>query len=155
MAKDFSTMEDSNRSGNREHPRGVRSGAAACGCRLPLGAAASALFGALAGRLRQRHAAPASGPRIGFEGIPIGTTDALTVPKGYVAAGHRRLGRAHRRAGNMPAWRHDASNSAADQEVQMGMHHDGIHYYPLDGSRRGLLVMNHEYTDDGLLHPTA
>jgi secreted PhoX family phosphatase len=35
----------------------------------------------------------------------------------------------------------------------MGMHHDGIHYYPLDGSRRGLLVMNHEYTDDGLLHP--
>ena len=35
----------------------------------------------------------------------------------------------------------------------MGMHHDGIHYYPLDGSRRGLLAMNHEYTDDGLLHP--
>ena len=22
-----------------------------------------------------------------------------------------------------------------------------------DGSQRGLLVMNHEYTDDGLLHP--
>jgi uncharacterized protein len=38
--------------------------------------------------------------------------------------------------------------------VQMGMHHDGIHYYPLDGSStRGVLAMNHEYTDDGLLHP--
>jgi secreted PhoX family phosphatase len=35
----------------------------------------------------------------------------------------------------------------------MGMHHDGIHFYPLDASRRGLLAMNHEYTDDGLLHP--
>jgi secreted PhoX family phosphatase len=54
--------------------------------------------------------------------------------------------------GNMPAWRDDASNSAADQAAQMGMHHDGLHYFPLDGSRRGLLVMNHEYVDDGLLH---
>ena len=57
----------------------------------------------------------------------------------------------------MPAWKPDASNSAADQALQMGMHHDGLHYYPLDGgaagSRRGLLAMNHEYTDDGLLHP--
>jgi secreted PhoX family phosphatase len=52
----------------------------------------------------------------------------------------------------MPAFKDDASNTAAEQAVQMGMHHDGIHYVPLDGSRRGLLVMNHEYTDDGLLH---
>jgi secreted PhoX family phosphatase len=40
-----------------------------------------------------------------------------------------------------------------DQALQMGMHHDGIHFYPLDRSGRGLLAMNHEYTDDGLLHP--
>ena len=53
----------------------------------------------------------------------------------------------------MPAFRDDAGNSADEQAVQMGMHHDGIHYFPLDGSRRGLLVMNHEYSDDGLLHP--
>ena len=53
----------------------------------------------------------------------------------------------------MPAFRDDAGNSAAEQALQMGMHHDGIHYFPLDGSRRGLLVMNHEYADDGLLHP--
>jgi secreted PhoX family phosphatase len=36
------------------------------------------------------------------------------------------------------------------------MHHDGIHYFPLPygskSSSSGLLVMNHEYTDDGLLH---
>ena len=34
----------------------------------------------------------------------------------------------------MPALNADARNSAADQAVQMGMHHDGIHYYPLGGS---------------------
>jgi secreted PhoX family phosphatase len=36
------------------------------------------------------------------------------------------------------------------------MHHDAIHFFPLpmasNNSTRGLLVMNHEYTDDGLLH---
>ena len=53
----------------------------------------------------------------------------------------------------MPAFRDDAGNSAEEQALQMGMHHDGLHYFPLDGSRRGLLVMNHEYADDGLLHP--
>ena len=47
------------------------------------------------------------------------------------------------------AWGDDATNSAADQAAQMGMHHDGIAYFPLDGGNRGLLVMNHEYTDDG------
>ena len=39
------------------------------------------------------------------------------------------------------------------------MHHDGMHFFPLStgsaqlSSTHGLLVMNHEYTDDGLLHP--
>jgi secreted PhoX family phosphatase len=53
----------------------------------------------------------------------------------------------------MPAFRMDASNSAADQAVQAGMHHDGMHYFPIDGSRHGLLAMNHEYLDEGLLFP--
>ena len=33
------------------------------------------------------------------------------------------------------------------------MHHDGIQFFALEGSHHGLLVMNHEYTDDGLPHP--
>jgi len=53
----------------------------------------------------------------------------------------------------MPPFRMDASNSAADQALQAGMHHDGMHYFPLDGSRHGLLAMNHEYLDEGLLFP--
>jgi secreted PhoX family phosphatase len=31
------------------------------------------------------------------------------------------------------------------------MHNDGMVYFPIEGSERGLLVVNHEYTDDGLL----
>ena len=59
--------------------------------------------------------------------------------------------------GNMPAFRMDASNTAAEQAAQAGMHHDGMKFYPLplasEGSAHGLLAMNHEYLDDGLLHP--
>jgi secreted PhoX family phosphatase len=55
-----------------------------------------------------------------------------------------------------PAWRKDASNSAADQAQQVGMHHDGMHFFPLgrgrEASRRGLLVLNHEYVDQILLN---
>ena len=58
-----------------------------------------------------------------------------------------------------PAWRKDASNTAAEQAQQIGMHHDGMHFYPLragrhDGgdSERGLLVLNHEYVDRTLLY---
>jgi uncharacterized protein len=53
----------------------------------------------------------------------------------------------------MPAFKHDGSNTTADQTVQMGMHHDGLAYFPLGGSStKGLIAINHEYTDDGLLH---
>lgn len=92
---------------------------------------------------------------LGFKGIPTGHTDQLVVPEGYTAQVLAPWGEAVGVAGNMPAWKLDASNSAADQAVQMGMHHDGMHFYALPsvgGNQRGVLVMNHEYTDDGLLH---
>ena len=75
--------------------------------------------------------------------------------RGLRRRGAVRLGRSHL---GRPGFKPDASNSAAEQEKQAGMHHDGIHFFPLDDcsrrkrTRRGLLVMNHEYTDDGLLH---
>ena len=79
-------------------------------------------------------------------------TDRFVVPDGYVATALAQWGEPIGVPGNMPAFKMDASNSAADQAVQMGMHHDGMHFYPLPGAQRGLLVMNHEYVDDGLLH---
>src|SRR3712207_5712952 len=43
-------------------------------------------------------------------------------------------------------------NTAADQARQIGMHHDGMTYFPLHegrkGDEHGLIVVNHEYTDD-------
>jgi secreted PhoX family phosphatase len=145
MAKDFSTMEDSNRSSNTDihlvsNPeRRV----------LLKGAIAASLSGLLAG-------CAATGMRpaaLGFKSIPASSADTLVVPDGYMAEAFAAWGEPIGVAGAMPAFKEDGSNTAAEQAVQMGMHHDGIHYFPLDGSRRGLLVMNHEYTDDGLLHP--
>jgi secreted PhoX family phosphatase len=95
------------------------------------------------------------GPRLGFKSVPISSTDALTVAEGYTATPLAPWGEPAGIVGQpLPAWRPDASNSAAEQALQMGMHHDGMHFYPLEGSsRHGLLAINHEYTDDGLLHP--
>jgi secreted PhoX family phosphatase len=151
MAKDFSTMEDSNRSSNPSiHEVSDPSR------RIVLrGGAAAALAPFLAPGLASLAAGCATGappPRFGFAAVPASPVDRLTVPSGYTATPLVPWGEPVGIPGNMPAFKDDASNSAAEQEVQMGMHHDGIHYYPLDGSRRGLLVMNHEYTDDGLLH---
>ena len=52
---------------------------------------------------------------------------------------------------NGPAFKQDASNSAADQALQWGAHNDGVVYFPINGSARGLLVQNNEYADEGLL----
>jgi uncharacterized protein len=103
-------------------------------------------------------------PLLGFRGVPVSSADAIVVPPGYRADVLFAWGDPIS-AG--PAFAQDASNSTADQERQAGMHHDGMHFFSLDElhrgkargedkasvSRRGLLVVNHEYTDDGLLHP--
>ena len=98
--------------------------------------------------------ARAASDLLGFRGIPVSKVDTVVVPPGYSAEVVYAWGDP---IGDGPEFRPDASNTIADQERQAGMHHDGIHYFPLplgsDSSARGLLVMNHEYTDDGLLHP--
>jgi secreted PhoX family phosphatase len=91
---------------------------------------------------------------LGFRSVPVSKADTVIVPPGYTAEVLYAWGDP---IGDGPAFRLDASNTIADQERQAGMHHDAIHYFPLPlgstSSARGLLVMNHEYTDDGLLHP--
>ena len=91
---------------------------------------------------------------LGFTGIPVSTADTVRVPEGYTVEVLYAWGDP---VSDGPAFRPDASNTAAEQERQAGMHHDGLHYFPLPAgspmSTRGLLAVNHEYTDDGLLHP--
>ena len=98
--------------------------------------------------------ANASASKLGFKGIAPSTADAVRVAEGYEVQVLARWGEPVGIAGNMPAWKEDASNSAAEQAAQVGMHHDGLHFHALNGSStHGLLVINQEYTDDGLLHP--
>lgn len=95
---------------------------------------------------------------LGFASIPVSDDDAVHVAPGYRASVLYRWGDETGIAGAPPApFKADASNSAAEQALQAGMHHDGMHFFPLpkgsSASDHGLLVINHEYTDDGLLHP--
>lgn len=94
------------------------------------------------------------GSALGFAPVPPSAGDRVVVPEGYTAQVIARWGEPVGIAGAMPDWRPDAATTAAEQALQLGMHHDGLQFVPLDGgsSRRGLLVVNHEYTDEGLLH---
>ncbi len=148
MAKDFETMELSNASLNPSI-HDVSDPARRLWVQGGLSALAAGVLGPL---LPACASVGGGGPLLGFKAVPAASNDTFVVPEGYVASAIAAWGEPIGVAGNMPAWRGDGSDSAADQAVQMGMHHDGIHYYALDGSRRGLLAMNHEYTDDGLLH---
>lgn len=154
MAKDFSLMEDSNTSSNPSIHE-VSDPARRLILRGGLGLAAGGIFSGLAGCASSGGAASGA-PLIGFKSIPVSTKDGITVPEGYTAQVMAPWGDPIGAVGNMPAFKFDASNTAAEQEVQIGMHHDGIHFYPLGQAdarnKNGLLVMNHEYTDDGLLH---
>jgi secreted PhoX family phosphatase len=151
MAKDFGAMEDSNRSANADIHQ-VSDPARRVWLQGGLGALAAGVLAPLLGGCAS--GAAGGGTLLGFKPIPTTDKDTLVVPDGYEAVAFAAWGEPVGVPGRMPEFRWDAGNSAADQALQMGMHHDGIHYFPIDGSStHGLLVMNHEYIDDGLLHP--
>jgi len=52
----------------------------------------------------------------------------------------------------LPEFNPDAQ-SPADQLKRFGYNNDYIAYFPLDGSARGLLCVNHEYTNEELMFP--
>jgi secreted PhoX family phosphatase len=103
-------------------------------------------------------AVAAPGPRgddrlLGFEAIPLGYGDEVVVPAGYSATAFLPWGTPI--LGDYPEFV-PGGNTAREQEQQAGMHHDGMHFFPLRNGQRGnthgLLVVNHEYTDEALLH---
>ncbi|MBP8309646.1 MAG: DUF839 domain-containing protein, partial [Burkholderiaceae bacterium] len=98
-----------------------------------------------------------TGPLVGFKGIAASGDDAVRVPEGYRAEVLVAWGDPIGDSRGMPAFKRDASNTAAEQELQSGTHHDGMHFFPLplgsNSSTHGLLVMNHEYPDNGALFP--
>ncbi|MGE3536137.1 MAG: PhoX family phosphatase [Candidatus Tectimicrobiota bacterium] len=98
-------------------------------------------------------AAATTAPLFSFQGIPVSQADTVVVPPGYQATVLYAWGDPISQG---PAFKAEAGNTAAEQALQAGMHHDGMHVFPLprgtQNSTHGLLVVNHEYTDDGLLH---
>ncbi len=120
---------------------------------LFVGAGALALTAALSGAARANNAAAAAEGKapsrlLGFEPVASGMADTITVPKGYRSQVFAAYGEPL--SGAAPF---SLSSSGADQEKQIGMHHDGMHFFPIDGSSTdGLLVINHEYVEPRFLH---
>lgn len=97
---------------------------------------------------------PAPGLKLGFESLPASMTDACVVPAGYVAHVLGPWGTPLN--DNAAEWDKDGNNSSTDLLHSTGMHHDGMHYFALEGSStEGILVVNHEYIDEQALHPAG
>ncbi|MBB5019112.1 hypothetical protein HNQ59_002410 [Chitinivorax tropicus] len=93
----------------------------------------------------------------GFKAVPVSFADSVTVAEGYSAHVFVRWGDSiGDTLGNAPFYA-NAGNTAEDQLIQFGMHHDGMSYFPLpwgsSNSSSALIAVNHEYIDRGLLHP--
>jgi secreted PhoX family phosphatase len=104
--------------------------------------------------------APTAAPGLGFTPIAGSRDDAVRVAPGYAAQVVMRWGDAMFPGVGAcdPRALIDGSllraGSAAAQERQFGYNCDAIVFFPLDRSgRRGLLCVNHEYTNDELLFP--
>src|SRR5690606_31762421 len=101
-----------------------------------LAAAVTSVFGAVFSRPGTAFAAPEK-PLLGFSPVAVGVSDGISVPPGYRARVVTRLG--DPLLGDMPEWRPDGTG--AEQAMQIGSHHDGIHFFPIEGSSTdGLLV---------------
>ncbi|MBE0485035.1 PhoX family phosphatase [Marinobacter sp.] len=92
---------------------------------------------------------------IGFRAVPIGEGDSIVVPEGYSTKAIGAWGDPIlANNGNFPEF--SLNNTGADQAAQIGSHHDGLHYFPIeDSSEDGLLVLNHEYIEPRYMHQAA
>ncbi|MCE2949118.1 MAG: PhoX family protein [bacterium] len=109
--------------------------------------------------MKAAHAAPPPVGGIGFTQLAADTapvTDAVTVPPGYTAKTFYAWGDP---ISSGSAFVPNAPMTEAEQLRRAGMHHDGMHFFPFPTSgaggfsnERGLLAINHEYTDEGILH---
>ncbi|WP_420389233.1 PhoX family protein [Marinobacter sp.] len=93
---------------------------------------------------------------LGFNAVAVSTANEVVVPEGYSSTTFLPWGTPI--TGSYPEYKADGTNTGADQEQQVGMHHDGLHFFPIDqkaggdSSTEGLLVMNHEYINQSALH---
>ena len=90
---------------------------------------------------------------LGFTAIPVSFDDTVMVPAGYKVQVLAPWGTPL--LGDMPAF-NSGANTGAEQGMQVGSHHDGMHFFGIDGSSTdGLLVFNHEYVEPRFMHAAA
>ena len=111
--------------------------------------AAAALFGPAAFHARHASAAPVT-DRFAFDELEAGIDTTHHVAPGYRADVLLRWG--DPLFPEMPSFNPN-NQSPADQLKRFGYNNDYIAYFPLDGSTRGLLCVNHEYTNEELMFP--
>ena len=119
-----------------------------------LGAAALPFLGGLSacgGDDNEPAAALPPEQMMAFAAVPTSSADNVLVPAGYVASAFIPWGEPINALA--PAWKPDASNTAIEQEQQVGDNHDGMAFFGFNAagngfgerSDEGLLVLNHEY----------
>lgn len=171
-ATDTDTDTDTDPDARSSNPSSNRAFTEVLGARISrrsvLGGSIGAAVGFLGGMALLEDAATAAtspahgngngngrGRLLGFGAVPVSADDAFVVPPGYTAEVLVPWGTPLQGSG--PAWKPDGSNTAAEQEQQVGSHHDGMHFFPLEhdrrGTRRGLLAINHEYVDQIIAYP--
>ncbi|HJD44303.1 MAG TPA: PhoX family phosphatase [Candidatus Paenalcaligenes intestinipullorum] len=129
-----------------------------------LGASALSFLGLGAGllptQIRAQTSTAPSSQTLGFGFEPLGpsTADAITLPKGYAHQVINRWG--DPLFDYSPAFKGDATDGGAEQALQVGFNHDGMHFFPIDAqlgggqsSTEGLLVTNHEYITPHFFFP--
>lgn len=102
---------------------------------------------------------------LGFEEVGASGLDRVVVPPGYIAEVFLPWGTPLGAGGESEGKLHGAMTSAVQQAKSVGTHHDGMRFFPFPerssakrgreqagGGLHGLLCINHEYLDDGLLH---
>lgn len=117
-----------------------------------LASLAAGLYGGTFAAVRHAHATStsASSGLLGFAAVPLSQEDQVTVPDGYTVTTLAPWGTPMQ--SSAPAFKPGAV-SGADQAQQVGSHHDGMHFFPFEGSSSdGLLVLNHEYVEPRLYH---
>ncbi|AQU83962.1 MULTISPECIES: PhoX family protein [unclassified Halomonas] len=120
------------------------------------GGLATVIAGLMATKLPLTNAFAAQGslasPSLGFKPVAVSAADNVIVPEGYRVRSFIPWGTPI--SGDMPAFTQNASGD--DQAHQVGSHHDGMHFFPLNGSSTdGLLVLNHEYVEPRFMHTAA
>jgi secreted PhoX family phosphatase len=125
-----------------------------------LAGAGGLTLGGLVGTVEARGRDGDHLPGIGFQPVPASrapVADRVTVPAGYTAQLLVAWGDPIMPGGK--AFTGGATETAADQLRQFGMHNDGMHFFPFAGSGGrptsdvGILAVNNEYTHEEILFP--